>query len=266
MSLIFGVMRIINLAHGDMLVLGMYLAFWSFRLAQLDPFAAVMLAFPVLFTVGWAVYRTLVGPLLASRAPEEHQLLLTLAVGLGFTEVVRLLFTAEYRTIYTSLSTATLSVGPVSLSVALLSSFLIAAAISAALYFVLTRTEMGRELRATAQDRDAAEMVGVDSDRVYRVAFGVGAGLAGAAGALLLPIYYLSPTVGGLFTLKAFVVTVLGGMGSVVGALVGGVTLGIAETLGAVYVSTAYKDIIGFLAFMLILSLRPSGLVGRTRV
>lgn len=266
MSLVFGVMRIINLAHGEMLMLGMYLAFWAFTLAQVHPYAAVVLAFPVLFAVGWALYRALVGPLLATRAPEEHQLLLTLGVGLGLTELVRLLFTAQYRTIYTSLSTATLSVGPVSLSVALLSAFLIAAAIAAALYLVLTRTEVGRALRATAQDREAAELVGVDGERIYRIAFGIGAGLAGAAGALLLPIYYLSPTVGGLFTLKAFIVTVLGGMGSIVGALVGGLTLGVAETLGAVYVSNAYKDIIGYLVFILVLSLRPSGLVGRSRV
>jgi branched-chain amino acid transport system permease protein len=212
------------------------------------------------------MYRALVGPVLARHAPEENQLLLTLGIGLGLTEVVRLLFTAQYRTIYTSLSTATLVIGPVSLSVALLSAFLIASCIACVLFLVLTRTEVGRALRATAQDPEAAELVGIDGERIYRIAFGIGAGLAGAAGALLLPIYYLTPTIGGAFTLKAFIVTVLGGMGSVVGALVGGLALGVAETLGAVYVSTAYRDIIGYLVFILILSLRPAGLLGRSRI
>jgi branched-chain amino acid transport system permease protein len=266
LSLVFGVMRIINLAHGEMLMLGMYLAFWAFTLAHVHPYLAIVLAFPLLFVLGWGMYRALVGPVLARHAPEENQLLLTLGIGLGLTEVVRLLFTAQYRTIYTSLSTATLVIGPVSLSVALLSAFLIASCIACVLFLVLTRTEVGRALRATAQDPEAAELVGIDGERIYRIAFGIGAGLAGAAGALLLPIYYLTPTIGGAFTLKAFIVTVLGGMGSVVGALVGGLALGVAETLGAVYVSTAYRDIIGYLVFILILSLRPAGLLGRSRI
>ena len=266
MSLVFGVMRIINLAHGEMLMLGMYLSFWAFTLLNVDPYVGVALAFPVLFGVGWALYRGLVGKLLESRAPEEQQLLLTLGVGLGLAELTRVLFGAEYRTVYTSLSTATVQLGGASLSVALLSAFLMAAGIAGLLYAVLSRTEVGRSLRATAQDREAAELVGVDAERIYGIAFGIGAGLAGAAGALLLPIYYLSPTVGGLFTLKAFVVAVLGGMGSVVGALVGGVTLGVAETLGAVYVSNAYKDMIGYLVFILLLSVRPSGLLGASRM
>ncbi len=265
MSLIFGVLRVINLAHGEMLMVGMYITFWLFTLFQLNPYLSVLISFPALCILGAATQQFLVGPLLRKEAPEENQLLLTMGVGLGITEVVRLLFTANYRTFSMPFATATLTVFGVSISLALLSAFGIALAISLLLYFVLLRTDMGRSLRATAQDKDAASLYGIDGDRMYILAFGIGSGLAGAAGSLLLPIYYLSPTIGGAFTLKAFIVTVLGGMGSVLGALVGGLTLGVAESLGAVYVSTAYRDVIGYLVFILVLSFRPAGLVGRSR-
>lgn len=265
MSLIFGVLRVINLAHGEMLMVGMYITFWLFTLFHLNPYLSVLISFPALCLLGAATQRFLVGPMLRKNAPEENQLLLTMGVGLGITEIVRLLFTANYRTFSTPFASATLSVLGVSISLALLSAFSIALAISLLLYLVLLRTDVGRSLRATAQDKDAASLYGIDGDRIYTLAFGIGAGLAGAAGSLLLPIYYLSPTVGGAFTLKAFIVTVLGGMGSVLGALVGGLTLGLAESLGAVYVSTAYRDVIGYLVFILVLSLRPAGLVGRSR-
>ncbi len=265
MSLIFGVLRVINLAHGEMLMVGMYVTFWLFTLFGVNPYLSVLISFPALCLLGALTQRFLVGPILRANAPEENQLLLTMGVGLGITEIVRLLFTANYRTFSTPFATATVTVLGVSISLALLSAFAIALGISLLLYAVLLKTNLGRSLRATAQDKDAASLYGIDGDRVYTMAFAIGAGLAGAAGSLLLPLFYLSPTVGGSFTLKAFIVTVLGGMGSVLGALVGGLTLGIAESLGAVYVSTAYRDVIGYLVFIIVLSLRPSGLVGRSR-
>jgi branched-chain amino acid transport system permease protein len=265
MSLIFGVLRVINLAHGEMLMVGMYVTFFLFTLFGVSPYLSVLVSFPALFLVGALVQKFLVAPILRKDAPEENQLLLTMGVGLGMTEIVRLLFTANYRTFSTPFATATVTLFGVSISLALLSAFGIALAISLLLYAVLLKTDLGRSLRATAQDKDAASLYGIDGNRIYTLAFGLGSGLAGAAGSLLLPIYYLSPTVGGAFTLKAFIVTVLGGMGSVLGALVGGLTLGIAESLGAVYVSTAYRDVIGYLVFILVLSFRPGGLVGRVR-
>jgi len=266
MSLVFGVMRIINLAHGDLLMVGMYTTFWLFTSWQIDPYVSVVVSAPLLFLLGMIFQKFLVGPVIRSGAPEESLILLTYGIGLALVNVVQLMFTANYRTLYTPYSTATFFVGGVSISVPLVVAFLLASLISAALYFFLIKTGMGRTIRATAQDRDAAFLMGINVDRIYVVTFAIGAALAGAAGSLFLPLFYASPQVGGPFTLKAFIVTVLGGMGSVMGALVGGIVLGLMESLGATYVNNAYRDVIGFVVFILVLLLRPSGLVGKSKV
>ncbi len=266
MSLIFGVMRIINLAHGELLMVGMYTTFWLFTSWQIDPYLSVAISAPVLFLLGVLFQRFLIGPVIRSGAPEENLILLTYGIGLALTNVIQLIFTANYRTIYTPYSTATIFLGTVSISVPLMAAFLITSLITAVLYFFLLKTSAGRTIRATAQDRDAAFLMGINVDRIFVLTFAIGAALAGAAGSLFLPMYYLSPIIGGPFTLKAFIVTVLGGMGSVMGALVGGLTLGLMESLGATYVSTAYRDVIGFVVFILVLLLRPAGLIGKSRV
>jgi branched-chain amino acid transport system permease protein len=145
-------------------------------------------------------------------------------------------------------------------------SFLITVAVILGLYWLLMRTEVGRAMRATAQNRDAAELQGVDTSRTRGLAFGIGVGLAAVAGALLLPVLYVIPTVGGTFALKAFVVTVLSGMGNVLGAIGGGLILGITESLGAAYASSAYRDAFGLVAFLIVLLVRPAGLFGKSRV
>jgi len=155
----------------------------------------------------------------------------------------------------------------VSVSKPQMAAFAIAVVITGAVYVFLVRTGTGRQIRAAAQDAEAARLLGINIKRVQALTFGLGVAAAGAAGSLLMPIYYrVEPTAGSPFTLKAFVVVVLGGMGSVTGALVGGIVLGIAEATGAVYISTGYKDVIGFVIFLLVLTLKPSGLLGKSRV
>jgi branched-chain amino acid transport system permease protein len=178
-----------------------------------------------------------------------------------------LVFTANYLTMTTSYAGATVWLGPVSVSLPQLGAFAIALVITAAVYFLLTRTHTGSRIRATAQDAEAAQLLGINIKRVQAITFGLGVSAAGAAGALLMPIYYrVDPNAGAPFSLKAFIVVVLGGMGSVTGALVGGLLLGIVESISAVYISTGYKDAIGFVIFLLVLTLKPSGLLGKSKV
>jgi branched-chain amino acid transport system permease protein len=197
---------------------------------------------------------------------EDNSLLLTFGLGLILANTILLVSTADFRVVETPYSHAVWRVAGLSISVAYVFSFAMALFVTALLYFFFMRSDLGLAIRATTQNRMAAELVGVDVERVSLISFGLGAALAGVAGALLTPIFYLYPTVGSLFTIKAFEVVVLGGMGSIIGAIYGGLALGIVESLGAVYVSTGYKDAIGFIAFVLILVFRPAGLVGRSRL
>ncbi len=264
LSLIFGVMRIVNFSHGEFMAVGMYTAFVLFRHAGLDPYVSLLAVFPAGAVLGTAVDRLLLAPI--ARAPEHSAILMTVGVGLIVSNALLFTFGAHPQTILTSYSTSTVHLGPVTLSVPLLVSFAITVVVIAALYLLLTRTDLGRAIRATAQNRDAAELQGVDTAFVRTAVFVIGTVLAMAAGVLLLPLLYVFPTVGSTFTLKAFVVTVLGGMGNVVGAIWGGLLLGLVESIGASLGATGYRDAIGLIAFLLVLLVRPAGLFGSSRV
>lgn len=263
LTIIFGVMRVINFAHGELLMLGMYITYWLFHLLGVDPLLSLLVTMPLLFLIGAAIQRFLIAP--SIRAPEENLILLTVGVSLVLSNLALLFWTADYRTVTASYSGVAWRLAGISFSVPLLIGFGIALAITAVLFLFLMRTDIGRAIRATAQDRESAMLMGIPVQKISMITFGIGASLAGAAGTLLDPVYYIYPNVGAPFTLKAFVIVVLGGMGSVVGALVGGLILGVAESLGAVYISTGYRDAVGFVIFLLILTLKPSGLFGRSR-
>jgi branched-chain amino acid transport system permease protein len=263
MTLIFGVMRVINFAHGDILMVGMYLTYLAFSVLGIDPFVSVLLTFPLMFLFGGVLQRVFIHRVL--KAVAQNQILLTIGLGLIMSNTVMLIFTSDYKLLTTSYSSSTIQVGGgVSMSTPLLISFLITSAITVALYWFLLKTDTGQAIRATAQDRDAAQLMGINVKRMSVLAFGLGAALAGTAGALISPTYYIFPQVGSVFTLKAFVITVLGGMGSVVGATLGGVLIGITESLSAVYISSGWKDVVVFVLFLLVLLFRPSGLMGKS--
>ncbi|MDQ7842364.1 MAG: branched-chain amino acid ABC transporter permease [Armatimonadota bacterium] len=264
LSLIFGVMRVVNFAHGEFVALGMYAALLLFARGQIDPFLAILILLPLSVGLGYAVEKVFIAPI--ARAPEHVSILMTVGVGLVISNLLLFGFGAQPQSIFTRYSTSTLRLGGVTFSLPLTLSFLITIAAITGLYLMLMRTELGRAMRATAQNPDAAELMGVNAAHVRGVAFGIGAAMATLAGTLLLPVLYVIPTVGGVFTLKAFVVTVLGGMGNVVGAIGGGLILGVTESLGATYVSSAYRDAFGLVAFLLVLLFRPAGLFGRSRV
>ncbi|MCL6449855.1 MAG: branched-chain amino acid ABC transporter permease [Acetobacteraceae bacterium] len=264
MALVFGVMRFINLCHGELVMVGMYLGWGLFTVAGVDPCLSALICLPPLFWAGRGLYRLVVRPLERSR--EQSQVLLTLGLGLVLSNAALLIFSGDYLAVYTAYSDLVLKAGPLRVSVPYLLAFALACVFTLGVWAWLFLTAAGRSIRATAQHREAALAAGIDTGRVSSLTFGLGTALAGAAGCLLLPVYYLHPGIGGLLTGKAFVVVVLGGMGSCVGAALGGLLLGAAESLGAVYLSAAWKDAIGLLAFLLVLVLRPSGLVGRSRV
>lgn len=264
MTLIFGVMRIINASHGDLLMFAMYLAFFLFTAVKLDPFVAIFVAMPVLFIVGCAIYSGLIRRLRGDF--EENSLILTWGIALVLVNTFTVAFTADYRSIVTGYSTQNLTVAGISLSIPMLASFGVAVVLTAALYVFLLRSNLGRAIRAIAQNRPAAQLMGVNVERVQMISYGIGAALAGAAGAAFSSVFYMFPAIGGLFTVKAFEVIVLGGLGNVVGAFFAGILLAVTESLGAIFISTGLKDAFGFLMFMLVLIFRPAGLFGRSRV
>ena len=265
MTLIFGVMRIINLAHGEFLMIGMYVSYILFTKFGVDPYLSIIVSVPLLFVIGIAIQRFLLMPLIKAKAPGENQILMTAGIGLVLTNAALLIFSPNYFTVLTTYSNATASIGKISVSLPLLWDFLICFGITGILYLFIMKTDTGCSIRAVAQNIDSDRLMGINIDKIMIITFGVGAALVGAAGALFMPIFYVFPAIGELFTLKAFIVTVLGGMGSALGALVGGVTLGIVEQIGASYISMALKDALGFVIFVLVLIFRPSGLVGKSR-
>jgi branched-chain amino acid transport system permease protein len=264
LTLIFGVMRVINFAQGDLVMVGMYCTFWVFVLLGIDPFLSVVITMPVLFLLGALLQRTLINRVLD--ALPQNQILLTIGIGLVLSNVAMLVFTSDYRILSTSYSSSSVKFAGIFLSTPLLYCFLITAVITVVLYWFLVKTDIGHAIRATAQDRDAAQLMGVNVRQMGILAFGLGSALAGAAGALVAPTYYIYPQVGGAFTLKAFVVVVLGGMGSIIGATLGGVLIGMAESVSGTYIGSGWKDLCVYVIFLLVLLLKPSGLLGKSRL
>ena len=264
MSIIFGVMRIINFAHGDILMLGMYLSYYLFTLAGIDPFVSVLIIIPVMFAFGALLQKVFVNRILD--ALPQNQLLLTIGLGVIISNAMMLAFTSDYKILTTSYSSASVTLAGISISEPLAISFLVTAGITALLYWFLMRTDTGQAIRATAQDAQAAQLMGINVKRMGILAFGIGGALAATAGALISPIYYIFPQVGSTFTLKAFVITVMGGMGSVVGATFGGIIIGVTESVSSVCMSSSWKDVVVFTVFLLVLLFKPGGLMGKSRM
>jgi branched-chain amino acid transport system permease protein len=263
LTMIFGVMRVINFAHGDLLMLGMYLTWALFNAFGWDPYLSLLVTAPLMYLWGAFLQKTFINRVLG--ALPQNQILLTIGLGLIMTNAVMLIATSDYRILTTTYSSSSFDLFGLSVSQPLLYSFLVTGVITGALFWFLSKTDTGQAIRATAQDRDAAQLMGINVKRMSVLAMGLGTALAGTAGALLAPTYYIFPQVGGPFTLKAFVVVVLGGMGSVVGATLGGILIGITESLAAVYVASGLKELVVYVLFLLILLFRPAGLLGKSK-
>lgn len=267
LNIVFGTMRVINFAQGTLLMVGMFLVYWLWVLTGLHPYLSPLVTVPLLFGFGYVIQKALVAPLFARERAREPMsvLLLTLGLALLLENLALLFFAADFKTVQTDLVMRTFKVGGIIVSVPRLIGLLTAGITGAALYLFFTRTDLGRAVRATGQDREVARLMGIDDFRVYNVAFGLSAGLMGIAAAILVPFYYVHPAVGTSFILKAFVIVVLGGMGSMPGAALGGLIVGVIEGVVGLYVQAAVAQIVLFGLFVVILFVRPAGLLGVER-
>src|SRR3990170_8944885 len=261
LTLIFGVMRVINFAHGDMMVWGMYIALLLSRRAGLDPYVGFVISAVALFALGLGVQRGLVQRIVD--APHEMQILLMLGVALVLENTALLAFGPEPERVRSALSSATLWLGPLFVDVGRLVTFGVAVLLTLALSLFLFRTDLGRTIRAAADNTYGALVIGTDVRRVYAVAFGIGAACVGAAGALVSPILPFQPAGGLSLSVASFNIVIIGGMGSLLGAFVGGLLVSVAESIGAVLLAPSLKEVVRFSLLILILLFRPSGLFGR---
>lgn len=276
LSLIFGVMRLINFGHGDFVILGMYSAFFANKALGFDPYLSLLLVLPLAYGLGFAMHRLILSKLLG--ASEQTTKLATLGLGLVASNLMLLQFGAQPQTVYADYATNAFVIPIGGLEFRISQARLIAVVITAILIlglnWMLYRTELGRAIRATAQNRLGAELQGVDTKKIYAIVFGLGMVLAVAAGVLLIPLLSATPTLGTTFTNKAFIVTILGGLGSLPGAIGGGLLLGVVESVGSSvlplipalnnHFGSNYRDAYGLIIFLLVLLLRPNGLFGRT--
>jgi len=261
LTLIFGVLEIINFAHGEFLMLAMYASFWLFQLYGIDPYVSLLIILPLFFFVGVAVQKVTIQPIL--NAPPLNQIFMTVGLSMVLQNVALFVWTADYRTVKTAYSGLTLKTAGLLISFPRLVAFLLAMGLIAALLIFLKKTYTGKAIRALAQERKAAMLMGINVYRTYQIAFGIGIACVGAAGAMLIPVYFVFPSVGSLFVLIAFVVVILGGYNSLIGSLVGGLLIGVVESFSGFFISPHLKEAIYFVIFILILLFRPAGLFGR---
>jgi len=262
MSLIWGVMDIINIAHGAFIMLGAYCTYWLFSLLGIDPFISLFISVIVLFLIGYAIQRYLIN--LVIRATIFITLILAFGIEIFIDNLAQVLWTANVRMVQVPYGAANFNIGNfITIPYVRLAAFMIALIITVIFYVVLNKTRTGRSIRATSQDLDAARLVGVDVAKTYALTFGMGVGAAGAAGTLWAILFPINPMMGGVLTLKSFVVVILGGLGTMFGPIVGGLTLGVAEALGTNWFGATYENLICFTILVLVLIFLPKGILGR---
>lgn len=266
LSLVFGVLKMLNVAHGELIMLGGYVGFWLFTLWRIDPFAGLIPSAVALFLAGALLYRLLFSRLLYF--PEETKLKNSILIGFGLALIAQTaaiqVWTADERAISTSYAGAVLPVGGVVVPLARLGALAVAFLTLGGLHLFIYRTYPGKAIRATAEDVDAASLAGIPVPTVFLTAFGLGSALAGIAGTLVSMTDAISPAIGLTWTLKALIVVVLGGLGSIFGTFVAGLALGLAESMSGFFLGNAYREIMGLVLFLLVLSLRPQGLFARS--
>ncbi|MBC7378210.1 MAG: branched-chain amino acid ABC transporter permease [Burkholderiaceae bacterium] len=260
LTLIYGVLHIINFAHGAALMLALYAVYLLKTHLGIDPYLALPIVVPGMFALGYALQRLVINR--ASHGKDENILLVTLGLAIIMENGALLLFKSDTRTIETAYTLTTVAIGPAMIALPKLVAFAGALVVSALLLLIVGKTDLGRAIRAVSKEKHGAKLMGINVDHVYAMSFGIGMACLGAAACFLMPAYYVNPQVGSGFVLVAFTVVVLGGMGSFAGALLGGLLIGVVESLGGLYLGESLGQIGIFLIFIAVLLFRPQGLFG----
>jgi branched-chain amino acid transport system permease protein len=260
LTLIYGVLHIVNFAHGASLMVALYGVYLLKTQFGIDPYLALPLMVPGMFVLGYLLQRGVINR--ASHGKDENILLVTLGLSIVMENLALLVFKSDTRSIETAYTLTTVPIGPAMIALPKLIAFAGALAASAVLLWIVTRTDLGRAIRAVAKEKQGAKLMGIDVDHVYAMSFGIGLACLGAAACFLLPAYYVNPQVGGGFVLVAFTIVVLGGMGSFAGALLGGLLIGVVESLGGLFLGESLGQIGIFAIFIAVLLFRPQGLFG----
>ena len=258
LALIFGVMRVINVAHGTLLTIGAYVTFWWFNLLGLNPYLSLLLSMPALFLIGMGLQAALIQRVV--KAPDLSSLLLTFGISIGLVNVLQLAFSSDLRSV--EFLTGAFMVGPVAVSKSRLVAFACAVALTALAYGFLQTTRFGKAIRATSQSPEVAMVCGVNVPRVQLYTFGIASALAAAGGSLVAVMVAIQPEMGQVYTFKSFLVIVLGGAGNYPGALVGGLLLGLIEQLASLFLTTQLSEAVAYALLVLVLLLRPTGILG----
>ena len=263
LTLVYGVMGIVNFAQAEFLMIGMFVAWLAWAFLGLDPVLAAPLSFAVAFAIGWLVQGQLIARVL--KAPSVAQIFLTVGLLIVIENSALLVFGSQFRSVTTWYQTASISLGSLFISVPYLIAFSMSLACGAALWWFMRASWFGRAMRATAQNPMAAQLMGIDSGQMYKVAFALGVGLTAFGGAVILPYVTVFAGVGGQYVVLMFTVVVLGGLGSVAGAVAGGLAVGVIQALSALFFPIQLQNLVLFLVFIMVLAVRPQGLVGASR-
>ena len=269
LTLVFGVLKVINFAHGSLLMVGMYVAYWTVILTGMHPYLSLIVVVPFMFLFGFLLQDILIKPIFKSEKEVREPItviIVTTGVWYILDNLSLLVFGPQYRNIQDNpLRGKMLEFGDMLVSVPKLWGFCAAIVTAVLIYLFLQKTRMGRAVRATSLDRDAASLQGINQYRVYNISFGIGTAVAGVAGVALVPFYNIFPTVGVLFDIKCFIIVVLGGLGSIGGALLGGMIIGVIESVGPQFMAATWTEAIVYALFLAFLFLKPSGLFGKQK-
>ncbi len=260
LTLIWGVMNIVNFAHGEFLMIGMFASFWLFTLYGLDPVFSIPICFGLLFLLGSLLYRFVVSKVM--KGPMLAQLVVTFGISIFLSNLAVYFWTPDFRLLPPTLLEGNWEFGATTLSIPKAVASIGSIVVSVGLFFFLKKTKTGKAILATEMDREAALLMGINTDRINSLSFGIGAALVGVAGAFLSTYYYIYPQVGGLFGTIAFCVVALGGFGSIEGAFIAGILVGLTQTLGGFFFDPSYKYAIVFMIYLITIWIRPQGLMG----